>query len=75
MADIIDHANDQAQWLLDAALAVASEQSSALPASSLADCIGCDEPIPEARRTATKGCIRCIDCQQAHEDRRARHAR
>ncbi|MCU7237136.1 TraR/DksA C4-type zinc finger protein [Pseudomonas peradeniyensis] len=39
------------------------------------DCIGCDEPIPEARRLAEKGCSRCIECQQIHEGRRARNAR
>lgn len=30
-------------------------------------CIDCDEPIPQARREALRGCERCIDCQTLHE--------
>lgn len=30
-------------------------------------CIDCDEPIPQARREAVRGCERCIDCQTLHE--------
>ncbi len=32
--------------------------------ASLARCAECDEPIPEARRTAIPGVKLCIDCQQ-----------
>jgi phage/conjugal plasmid C-4 type zinc finger TraR family protein len=31
---------------------------------SLTHCAECDEPIPEARRTAIPGVKLCIDCQQ-----------
>ena len=27
-------------------------------------CIECEEPIPEARRTAIPGVLLCVDCQQ-----------
>lgn len=30
-------------------------------------CIDCDEPIPEQRRIAVKGCERCADCQNKFE--------
>ncbi len=33
-------------------------------------CVECDELIPEARRKAAIGCTRCIDCQEAQEQRR-----
>ena len=33
------------------------------------ECEDCDEPIPEARRKAlaSKGCTRCISCQEKHD--------
>lgn len=30
-------------------------------------CLECEEPIPEARRTAIPGVILCIDCQQERD--------
>jgi phage/conjugal plasmid C-4 type zinc finger TraR family protein len=30
-------------------------------------CLDCNEPIPEARRVAQKGCKYCIDCQVNHD--------
>ncbi|MGY6039054.1 TraR/DksA C4-type zinc finger protein [Aeromonas sp. AE23HZ002T15] len=30
-------------------------------------CIDCDDPIPQARREASRGCERCTDCQTLHE--------
>lgn len=30
-------------------------------------CEGCGFPIPEARRKAVPGCMRCIDCQTEFE--------
>lgn len=37
---------------------------------SLTHCAECDEPIPEARRTAIPGVKLCIECQ-SERDRRA----
>jgi len=34
-------------------------------------CVDCEEPIPEARRNAQKGCKRCRDCQEIYEYWRA----
>lgn len=30
-------------------------------------CHECGDPIPEARRKAAPGCVRCIDCQTLYE--------
>ncbi|MBV7413607.1 TraR/DksA C4-type zinc finger protein [Aeromonas sp. sif2433] len=30
-------------------------------------CIDCDEPIPQARREAVRGCELCIDCRSLAE--------
>nr|WP_227656732.1 TraR/DksA C4-type zinc finger protein [Aeromonas caviae] len=37
------------------------------------DCIDCDDPIPQERREAIRGCERCTDCQTIHEFQAARH--
>jgi len=34
---------------------------------SLTHCEDCEEEIPEARRQAVPGCLRCIGCQNDHE--------
>ncbi|GAB4262174.1 MAG: DksA/TraR family C4-type zinc finger protein [Pararhodobacter sp.] len=34
---------------------------------SLTHCAECDEPIPEARRSAIPGVKLCIDCQREHD--------
>ncbi|MCL0002453.1 TraR/DksA family transcriptional regulator [Providencia rettgeri] len=31
------------------------------------ECEDCGKPIPEERRIASQGCIRCIDCQTIFE--------
>lgn len=33
------------------------------------DCLACGEEIPELRRLALPGIMRCITCQQREEDR------
>ena len=40
----------------------------ALPAgASASHCDDCGAEIPQARRLAMPGCIRCVQCQQEHE--------
>lgn len=34
---------------------------------SLAECIDCGEPIPDKRRLAIPGCVRCRACQEGAE--------
>jgi len=36
---------------------------------SLTHCAACDEPIPQARRTAIPGVKLCIDCQRGRDAR------
>lgn len=34
---------------------------------SMKECIDCGERIPEARRQAASGCLRCVECQEDFE--------
>ena len=68
MADEIDRANDQAQYLLDVALQrIRLEPSSRVSAQFCADC---DDPIPLLRQQTIAGCQTCVDCQGLREVRR-----
>lgn len=45
-------------------------QARRVPAGeSLTHCAECEEPIPEARRTAVPGVKLCVDCQQERDSR------
>lgn len=37
--------------------------------ASRKDCLDCGENIPEARRKAVQGCLRCIQCETEFERR------
>lgn len=69
MADAIDTANDQADYLLQCALA---NRPAAAPAYTVSAeyCDDCGVPIPGARRVAVPGCETCVDCQGIREVRR-----
>lgn len=68
MADEIDRANDQAQYLLDVALQrIRLAPSSRVSAQFCADC---DDPIPLLRQQTIAGCQTCVDCQGLREVRR-----
>ena len=75
VADIADFANDLVQERLDQALAARNAAKPALAAHSFLFCEGCDDAIPEPRRLALPGCIRCVRCQAIDEALEARHAR
>ena len=65
MSDIIDCASErEAEFLADA---LARHQRQPENRGGLKNCTDCGEPIPEARRKAVSGCLRCIDCQELHE--------
>lgn len=69
MADIIDTANDHADYLLQ--LSIEQHQRRAAGQATSAEyCAACGVDIPEARRIAVPGCQLCIDCQQIREARR-----
>jgi phage/conjugal plasmid C-4 type zinc finger TraR family protein len=68
MADDIDRANDQAQYLLDVAL----QRSRRIPSSRVSAkfCEDCDDPIPLLRQQTIQGCQTCVSCQGLRERRR-----
>ena len=68
MADDIDRANDQTQYLLD----VAIHRSRYVPSSRVSApfCEDCDEPIPLLRQQTITGCETCVSCQELRERRR-----
>lgn len=69
MADIIDTANDHADYLLQLSIAQ-HQRRTAGHATSAEYCEACGIDIPEARRIAVPGCQLCIDCQQLRELKR-----
>jgi phage/conjugal plasmid C-4 type zinc finger TraR family protein len=68
MADEIDRANDQAQYLLDVAL----QRRLLAPSNRVSAqfCVDCDEAIPFLRQQTIAGCQTCVDCQGLREVRR-----
>jgi len=68
MSDLIDTANDHAEYLLQVSLA-RHQRRTAGHATSAEFCDSCGIDIPEARRVAVPGCQTCIDCQQLRERR------
>jgi len=66
MADVVDQANDHADYLLQLALA----KRPAASTISLQFCEDCGEEIPAARRARVQGCVTCVDCQELREMRR-----
>jgi phage/conjugal plasmid C-4 type zinc finger TraR family protein len=69
MADVIDTANDHADYLLQLSIAQ-HQRRTAAPATGAEYCGSCGIDIPEARRAAVPGCQLCIDCQQIRELKR-----
>ncbi|WP_313128114.1 TraR/DksA C4-type zinc finger protein [Stutzerimonas nitrititolerans] len=68
MADAADYGNEQAEYLLDVALA----RRAPLPTGpSSTHCEECGVEIPQARREAAPGCLTCIDCQTLLDKRDA----
>ena len=68
MADLIDTANEHADYLLQVSLEQ-HQRRTAGHATSAEFCESCGVDIPEARRAAVLGCQTCIDCQQLRERR------
>ena len=68
MADDIDRANDQAQYLLEVAL----HRSRLIPSNRVSAqfCEDCDDPIPLLRQQTIQGCQTCVICQGLRERRR-----
>ena len=66
--DVIDHANNLNDWLLEKQLAAQTGHHCTAP--SRHQCEECDDPIPEARRVALPGVTLCVGCQTLLEKRR-----
>ena len=65
--DEADQAQVSNERLLNAGIAASRGKASQGVAVSI-ECIDCEEVIPEARRKASPGCVRCIECQTEFED-------
>ncbi|POA75368.1 MULTISPECIES: TraR/DksA C4-type zinc finger protein [Pseudomonas] len=68
MADDIDRANEQADYLLQVALE--RRQRPVAGVASAEWCVDCDEPIPLLRQQTIQGCQTCVSCQGLRERRR-----
>jgi len=64
MADAIDMAQQRSEEVLARSIAQIIHRPVAVSATF---CEECDTPIPEARRRAIYGVIRCVSCQQIFE--------
>lgn len=67
MTDVIDIANDQAEYFLQVALDRRQRPACAVSAQI---CEDCDEPIPLLRQQTIAGCQTCVECQGLRETRR-----
>lgn len=66
MADEIDRANEQAEYLLQVALQRRLPRASKPSAEY---CVDCDDAIPVPRQLAVAGCETCVACQGLRERR------
>lgn len=69
MTDIFDRAQELELRQREEALTAFAERNKQISCDSETHCIDCDEPIPEGRRlaSASVGCVRCRECQEAYE--------
>jgi len=65
MSDVIDQALICTEQFLEAILAEHRKRKST--GRSRTHCEDCQQPIPDDRRKAAKGCTRCVTCQEAVE--------
>ncbi|KHT33676.1 TraR/DksA family transcriptional regulator [Pectobacterium carotovorum] len=67
MPDAMDMVQQRQQDMLDHQIANARNAQRGVSAF---ECEDCDQPIPEARRAAIDGVIRCATCQDILEKKR-----
>ncbi|MGH8435874.1 MAG: TraR/DksA C4-type zinc finger protein [Pseudomonas sp.] len=68
MSDVVDTANEHADYLLQMSLQ-RHQRRTVGQATSAEFCADCDEAIPPLRREKVQGCQTCVDCQQLRERR------
>lgn len=69
MVDVVDMANDHADYLLQRHLE-RHQRRAAGQVASAEFCVDCEEPIPARRREKMPGCQTCVECQAVREARR-----
>lgn len=69
MADAADFAGPLVQNWTDEL--VAAIRARVVVGTSAVQCLSCDEEIPEGRRAAVPGCVRCTWCQDLADRGRA----
>lgn len=74
MSDIIDKANEQAEWHRQRAIKNALKKQPTLSAvfttvngEQVQLCADCDTPIPKARLRVLPEAVLCIECQEVWE--------
>nr|WP_315448427.1 TraR/DksA C4-type zinc finger protein [uncultured Pseudomonas sp.] len=65
MADVIDTANEQADYFLQ--IALSRHPRPVTGKASAKFCADCDEAIPERRQRSIEGCETCVYCQELRE--------
>lgn len=68
----MDRAADYTDNWLESILA--SSRQTKPTAASVLTCLDCMDPIPEGRRVAAPGCVRCLECEGYHQREASRHA-
>jgi phage/conjugal plasmid C-4 type zinc finger TraR family protein len=69
MGDQLDLAQElDARFRKQALIARKKKTQAGRAMESRTICVDCDEEIPERRRQAVPGCIRCTDCEQEWEN-------
>lgn len=74
MADLIDQAFEYEQANLTEALYQHANRAATENNPDI-ECVECGVEIPEARRKARPGCLRCVTCQEDLEQRNDRNRR
>lgn len=77
--DQFDRAQEQEMMARDAALKLTNKRFAELKSipgvETALDCLQCGTEIPEARRKALPGIMRCVTCQQLNESRNKQYAK
>ncbi|MBM9605953.1 TraR/DksA family transcriptional regulator [Desulfopila inferna] len=67
MADQFDRAQELDAVFREQALAIHKRAASQGTGTARTICVDCDEKIPQARRIAVPGCLRCVECATLYE--------
>lgn len=68
--DQCDRAESEVNMFRKAAISKGLKRKIRRGLKSFIECIDCGDEIPEARRKAVPGCIRCVECEALNEERK-----